>query len=224
MFDFPKYLRYTYFGKSFLDYQEIIKGVNQTYMSNGWSYIKKITQLAFLLITGLFLYFIYLILSKYHYVGFSSLSWDILRIPIMFIIGLFLYIFWIGRYLARLPQIISGEGSIEYFCWTFFIYRVQFLNSLGLVPVYFSKPFLRYFKNKMILSKKEILNDSIIDNSNCFLCKNRNLNLPIEFNYNNTKVCKDHIESYFKKEFKFNKFSNDDYCVHQLVKFHSYYD
>jgi len=224
--DFPKFIRYTYFGKSFLDYQELIKGVNQSYMSNGWSYIKKITQLAFLMITGLYLYFLFLVVSKYHIVHYSEINWENLKIPAMVLVGTSVYIFWIGRYLGRLPQIISCEGSIEYFCWTFFIYRVQFLNSLGLVPVYFSKSFLRYYKNKMILSKKETIYDDLIDNANCFLCTNRNADFAIgeEYKANGYKVCSNHLNSYFGKEFRFNKFTNDDYNVHQLVKSHCYYD
>ncbi|MEM8525415.1 MAG: hypothetical protein AAGG68_12315 [Bacteroidota bacterium] len=57
-----------------------------------------------------------------------------------------------------------GDRSSDYYCWSFFAYRVQLLNNYGLRPIYFSTSFVRYFKSALLISFfKKMQNNSELE-------------------------------------------------------------
>ncbi len=93
--------------------------------------------------------------------------------PIAFFLVIGIYLFWIKRYLYGISKLISGDGSIEFYCWTFFLFRVQYLNANNIIPVYFSRGFIRFFKSRYILaSLQQNENDFLAeDPQECIVCK-----------------------------------------------------
>ena len=61
----------------------------------------------------------------------------------------FFFGFWVFKYVRKLKDLVYGRDSIDFYCWMFLIYRTQMLNDKGLVPVFFSRSFIRYFKTNL---------------------------------------------------------------------------
>ena len=147
--------------------RSIRKPIDKSYLSISWTYPKKILQIAFLLFFGLSILFFYFFSIKYtdHYVNFGLVCFlnisDLLsfkniiglKLPtILFIIWSIVCFRWLFTYIYEVQDLISGKHSISYFCWLFFIYRVQILNKAGIKPTYFSYGFRRFVKTKFILA------------------------------------------------------------------------
>ncbi|MEO0527938.1 MAG: hypothetical protein AAFZ89_11970, partial [Bacteroidota bacterium] len=53
-------------------------------------------------------------------------------------------------FLIDLLRLRYGNRSIDFYCWAFMPFRVQFLNQFGVRPIYFSTLFIRYFKSQLV--------------------------------------------------------------------------
>ena len=129
------------------------KNIDSRYVKGGWNYPIVITQTSFVPVLLIFLYLIYFIFFKDRSdtnIFESDSGWKVITI---FIGSSFIFGIWISKFLKGIYEISHGNESIEFFCWTFFIYRVQLLNSYDIMPSYFSRAFIRYFKSQLILSK-----------------------------------------------------------------------
>tara|TARA_R110000868_G_scaffold71713_2_gene209683 strand:- start:10498 stop:11964 length:1467 start_codon:yes stop_codon:yes gene_type:complete len=123
--------------------------IEKRYLVNGWRYPKKITQIGFLtaLITySSFVYSFFKINRGALELHFWMSQW--LQI-FLFIVTTGFFIYWIRKYVIKLKDLIYGKDSIDFYCWMFFIFRVQLLNNKGVIPVYFSRAFVRYFKTNL---------------------------------------------------------------------------
>jgi hypothetical protein len=135
--------------------------IDKRYMVSGWEYPKKITQIAFCAITLLFFYFIYILGTNYN-LNFAteifSLKGEKGFAIILTVFATLTYFIWIFKYAAGLKKLIYGIYSIESYCWNFFVFRIQLLNSKGLIPVYFSRSFLRFFKTQVLVEYLDKIN------------------------------------------------------------------
>ncbi len=179
-----------------IEAQNKIMGTNQPidlkYFISGWSYPIKILQISFTL------FFIILLVAFYQLKQLSpfvlcdeSISifgecilvtlWKSFHLAkfvptIYFLLLLSLLFLWIWRYVFRLPQIVYGDGSIDYYCWKFLGYRVQVLNHHQIVPEYFSRSYIRFHKSKVLLyqinNNLSVIGVNIRDNfKGCQICK-----------------------------------------------------
>lgn len=55
-------------------------------------------------------------------------------------------------FLYDMYQIMYNKKSVNYYCWSFFTYRVQLLNTFKIRPVFYSTSFARYFKAAQIIN------------------------------------------------------------------------
>lgn len=129
--------------------------IDKRYFINGWGFPKLLTQIAFLTITALTIVFYYICRLQFTDLELSidnAKKMELMIVPIMSVILaiIFLY-YWLYRFVYGLKDISYGRSSIDGYCWEFFIYRVEMLNALGVIPVYQSKSFVRFFKTKLIL-------------------------------------------------------------------------
>lgn len=141
--------------------------IDEKYFPVGWSYPLKLIQLGILSIIGLSLSFFYCmsffyefeiksfiiefnleyynnILSKYYNLG-----------TLLFIIWLLIVIKWLCVFIGKANELMNGKYSIEYYCWQFLIFRTQYLNSKGILPKYYSRNFIRFYKSYSILKYLE---------------------------------------------------------------------
>ncbi|RXG11254.1 hypothetical protein DSM03_11912 [Leeuwenhoekiella aestuarii] len=130
--------------------------LEKCYYVNGWQYPKKITQIAFTVIVSIFLYSIYFVHQNFSFIAIDKILKfqfnDTQPLPLYIILSSVSFvIFWIYRYVRNLKELIYGNLSIDYNCWMFFIYRTQMLYNRGIIPVYFSRAFIRYFKSNLYL-------------------------------------------------------------------------
>lgn len=51
-----------------------------------------------------------------------------------------------------LLRLLFFDKTIDYFCWAFFPFRVQLLNSYGIRPIYFSTLYARYCRSLVLLN------------------------------------------------------------------------
>lgn len=145
--ELPKALAYLLHPnhKQFID----SKGLDQRYIVSGWEYPRIITKIAFSAVFLIFIYYIYLLGANYSLV-INQATFDTLDWPATIMTGVVSWFFgrWLLKYVSDLKEVIYGRYSIDAYCWTFFIYRIQLLNSMELIPVYFSRNFLRFFKSR----------------------------------------------------------------------------
>ena len=118
------------------------ENIDSKYISGGWSYPTKVTQISIVSVTLLFILINYLYMGMPHEDSVSLFA---------YIASVFTFFLWVYRYLLGLHDIKGGIHSIDYYCWTFFLYRVQILNSRGILPKYFSRGFIRFYKSRLIL-------------------------------------------------------------------------
>ena len=78
------------------------------------------------------------------YYSFFIIYSSFLGFKIIIIVCLFYFIY-------DCYQLMKGKKSVNYYCWSLFIYRVQLLNTLNVRPVYYSTSFIRYFKAAQII-------------------------------------------------------------------------
>ncbi len=179
--------------------------VENRYLIYGWEYPRKITQIAFIAASLIYIFLSIFILRHFHPInplnyiesltGFETLSFFItVSIPLIFFIAsTWIMIFWIKRYVKGLVELLYGKFSINYYSWQFFIFRIQMLNNKKLIPVFYSRAYLRYFKCKtyhkfLSENQKEIKYKyraeqlQLLDNYINTLVSNPQNNDSIEFN------------------------------------------
>ncbi|WP_299124594.1 hypothetical protein [uncultured Winogradskyella sp.] len=169
-----KYLRFLYFNKN-KDIKLDHITVEKRYLVYGWGYPRKITQIAFMAVCLTYAFFTYYIVNNYEWYykspndvntevkdnlnlisdALSQLTLDLSLPLILFIGSSFILRFWFMRYVKGLKELVYGKHSIDYYCWDFFVYRVQMLNNKDLVPMYYSRAYIRYFKSKLYLEVLE---------------------------------------------------------------------
>lgn len=187
--------------------------IDKRYVISGWKYPKQITQIAFIAVSTLFT--IFLILFNNNYVpstqfspSYSSLKeWSLFdpvlsEVPIqdilVFMLGVLAYLVylkWITKYVYRLKELVHGRESIDAYCWRFFIYRIQLLNSKGLIPIFYSRAYLRYLKSLEIL----------------VYVKNNRSDFESGLNKND-------LDHYIQKLDNFERFSKKECAIHSKVK------
>ncbi len=113
--------------------------IDRKYLVSGWKYPKEVTRIAFFVIVLLGCFSAFLAIFHLH-----TWSWAYL-IVILFIIW-----WWLHIYVVNIKDIVYGKNSIDGYCWSFFLSRVRTLNTAGIIPIYFSRNFIRFFKSKMI--------------------------------------------------------------------------
>lgn len=146
--------------------------IDKKYVTTGWLYPRKIVQVATVPVLVLTALFFVISVFKFEDI-FSQRS--ILGLALWFsytVAIIAMFILWLKRYVLQLDRIIHGTASIEYYCWTFFLFRVQLLNSYGIVPVYFSRNFIRFFKlnkiYKFVNSNEAII---VTNKDHCHVCQ-----------------------------------------------------
>lgn len=134
--------------------------VENRYLVYGWEYPRKITQIAFIAASLIFVFLTMFLITNFEPVNpfnetknldnIQTFSHVITRsLPIIFFIASFgIMVFWIKRYVKGLVDLLYGKFSINYYSWQFFVYRIQMLNNKSLIPVFYSRAYLRYFKCK----------------------------------------------------------------------------
>ncbi|WP_108807358.1 hypothetical protein [Aquimarina spinulae] len=159
-------IRYSFFKKRF-------KRVKREYLCTGWLFPKKVIQVVFFPITLLLIFFYSVLFSNFKIA--SNLNFDNISYPVTFmsLLVFFISIIWVFRYVGGLKSVIFGKHSAEYFSWSFFIFRVQLLNSYDIFPIYFSQNFIRYFKSiKIIEYHNDLYNCSAQkDTDKCSICE-----------------------------------------------------
>ncbi|SOE24069.1 hypothetical protein SAMN06298216_4440 [Spirosomataceae bacterium TFI 002] len=121
----------------------------KNYINVGWLYPRKLLQIAVLIIAGLLVFFFW-VFFQYFSIKWAS-SPSITAILHLFILSIVLNR-WITKYLYQHQDMLCGVGSIDYYCWAFFYYRIEFLNSRGICPQFYSSSFVRYYKS-IVLSE-----------------------------------------------------------------------
>lgn len=136
--------------------------IDKSYAVNGWRYPKKVTQIAFAAVILNFVFLIYyLFAAKFsETINFNNGYEKVAAIILLIIALLIVIFFWLLKYLRGLKDLVYGKYSIDFYCWMFFVYRTQLLNNKGVVPVIFSRAFVRYFKTNLyhkVYSQNEIV-------------------------------------------------------------------
>ena len=202
--DKPKnYLRNFFNYFHFLIYTDSKKVLNRLpidnrYLSNGWRYPKKITQIGFTTAIFTYTYFVYTFLKVYEWAAFTNLDFQYILPSLFFITTTVFFLYWIYKYVFHLKDIIYGRHSIDAYCWQFFIFRTQLLNEKGLIPVIFSRSFIRYFKTDLYANYYE---------------KNEEVFKKVKPN----NVTLESFDSYFNKLRNFKTFNGEEQKIHDLV-------
>ncbi|MCK8482075.1 hypothetical protein [Psychroserpens algicola] len=125
--------------------------LDKRYTTVGWGYPRLISFIAFSTISILMVAFISIFTTEFISIPLSQATFKECLPPVLLGIISLVYIYWIIKLSIGLKALSSGKYSIDGYCWTFFIFRVQLLNSRGIIPIYFSRSFIRFFKNQLIL-------------------------------------------------------------------------
>lgn len=170
---FYKYFKFLFSDKA---ESEPLKNIDveNRYLSYGWEYPRKITQIACIAAFMVYMFLIVFVIKNYdlNLFGvsadaglFGGLDFKLeMTFPYLAIISSTCIIgFWINRYVKELIELLYGKFSIDYYCWQFFVYRIQMLNSKKLVPVFYSRSYLRYFKCKTYSKFLEVNQNYIED-------------------------------------------------------------
>ena len=141
--------------------------IEKRYLVNGWRYPKKITQIGFVTASITYGYFLYSFFKTFEFNDNFSFNWnwDSVLATILLLVTTIVYGYWIYKFMFRLKDLIYGKDSIDFYCWMFFVFRVQLLNNKGVIPVFFSRAFIRYFKtnlyNRILVKNKDAFFSSI---------------------------------------------------------------
>lgn len=154
VFQSLKSLLYLYWHSKDYKFRLDNQKIDEKYIVNGWAYPRKVLQITYIAVTVLLIYGglmlpltnfcfkedlrFYNFLSEYKILVYASLV-------------LIINWFWFRKYINKLSDLLNGSHSIDGFCWSFFHFRVQYLNSKNLIPVYFCRGFLRYFKSYLYI-------------------------------------------------------------------------
>ncbi len=189
--------------------------IEKRYYVYGWEYPRKITQIAFASFGLIYLFSLYFLIKQFgpaDFTRFSNLAWGdwigygmeiVLPVVLLLASSSFL-VFWIRRYVKELPELIYGKFSIDYYCWMFFLYRIQMMNSKKLVPIFYSRSYIRYFKGRLYYllaeTNKEELKKLFPDTNAAYLLSTyqSKLNAHSDFEKGNVK----NLHKAFKKAFK----------------------
>lgn len=158
--------------------------IDKRYTTVGWGYPRLITWIAFTAISILLISFISVFVSEFKPISLSDAGFKDFLPPVLLTLVVLTYCWWIVRYLLGLKELSSGRYSIDGYCWTFFIFRVQLLNSRGIIPIYFSRSFVRFFKNQLIL--QDLNKDEVKD--------------YVKYNYPKIHLCTKNCDSDQKNE------------------------
>lgn len=160
--------------------------IDSKYLPYGWKYPIKLIQLAIISVIGLSFSFFYCLNHFYKFsisgfnenmslfisLDFISLSSKILNNylnigTLLVFIWSIVILRWLVKYIGQSHELMNGKLSIEYYCWQFLIFRVQYLNSKNILPRYYSRNFIRYYKSYSIvkyLETRDDYNDDHIQN------------------------------------------------------------
>jgi len=149
--------------------------IDKRYLSTGWLYPKKMVQVVMIPFSLLVGFYFFISYSKFDLILNNLLDQGLTLWVFSAFIMLLMYYTFLRRYVLRLSDVIYGKGSIDYYCWTFFLYRVQILNSFNIIPTYFSRNFIRFYKSRTILNYiSERVVKVVGGDSKCICCeKNR---------------------------------------------------
>lgn len=201
-------------------------GIDRKYVSYGWKYPRKITQIATISIFLLAVSFFVFMSWQWEIAdSISEVDWKITRYPLFLAsINIGILIWWYLRYIRNLKDIVYGKDSIDGYCWSFFPYRVKYLNNVfGYIPIYFSRNFIRFFKSNIYL--RNFKNSSDV---------RKTIDSEIKQNYEevysvvseklkqnetiDTFFTDKLIESYHKKLKGYGEFNLEEKLVHSIVK------
>ena len=135
--------------------------IDRHYISVSWLYPRKILQIAILVVIGVSWLFFYEMSKRYSFnlifktsnieeavLLVKRISWTAVILILLWFVTI---LRWITEYLYNIRNLITGSLSIDYFCWLFFVYRVQILNRYGICPIFFARGFKRYLKSQFYL-------------------------------------------------------------------------
>lgn len=123
------------------------------YRFHGWRYPRKLTQMGSIGMAIMFIFSAYEA-AKHHLVGFGAVHFDGLKtfeIGSVLVAMSLMLLLWLGRYCYGVLDLESRYESIDYYCWSFLPFRIQFLNGRGIMPLYFSRDFIRFMKSRRLL-------------------------------------------------------------------------
>ena len=126
--------------------------IDKRYVTVGWAYPKVVTKIAFLGIIILVIGFLSVLITEFNKIvipqAFSAFNFKEWLPVFLMVLVIATFIYWIKKFYIGLKDLSSGTNSIDGYCWRFFIFRVQLLNSRGIIPIYFSRSFVRFFKTQ----------------------------------------------------------------------------
>jgi len=132
--------------------------IDDKYMTYGWRYPIKLIRLAILTVAGLSYSFFFCIKDMY------KINYDLSELyfgntftlgTLLVLVWIMVILRWVCRYIGKSHQLINGKHSIEYYCWQFFIFRIQYLNEKNILPMYYSRNFIRFYKSNFIIKEIE---------------------------------------------------------------------
>lgn len=136
--------------------KNIIDSIDEKYTSISWKYPIKLIQLGTLSILALSFSFFYFLSMSYDPIWSGGLDTRLFNMASLLVcVWVIVILRWIFVYIGKFHQLLSGIYSIEYYCWQFFIFRTQYLNAKGILPEFYSRDFVRFFKTQGILTYLE---------------------------------------------------------------------
>jgi len=134
-----------------------LQRIDNKYISYGWNYPIKIIQIGFISITGLSLSLFFIISQNSHEFNKYYVYDERINLGVILYFATFLILArWIFNFIGKSHEILFGRYSIDYYSWLFFIFRIQYLNSKNILPKYYSRSYVRFFRSRMILNYLEI--------------------------------------------------------------------
>ena len=190
--------------------------VENRYLTYGWEYPRKITQIAFIAASLVYVFLSIFLAKNFKPINpfenteqlevFEKIThWIDVSLPLLFFTAsTAIIVFWVRRYVKELVELLYGKFSIDYYCWQFFVYRIQMMNNKKLVPVFYSRSYLRYFKSKTYCRIFKINKAKIEENIN-----------------DNEKNHLDNYQHYLDKHLDFNAYTDFDGNDNPLKSIHA---
>lgn len=120
----------------------------------GWTYPRKLTQIGLIAMSMMFVFACFEACKHHWMLGIDArtFNWEVTFEVGALISGtVVLMLIWLGRYAYGIIDLESRGESIDYYCWKLLPFRVQFLNGRGIIPLYFSRDFIRFMKSRKLL-------------------------------------------------------------------------
>ena len=180
--------------------------IMDSYRFHGWRYPRKLTQMGGIGMAIMFIFSAYEA-AKHHAVGFGAVQFDWLKtfeIGSVLLAMAFMLLLWLGRYCYGVLDLESRYESIDYYCWSFLPFRIQFLNGRGIMPLYFSRDFIRFMKSRRLLHALDAMERQRGDHR-CAACQN-SVTVEDAFLHKDIALCagcRDGMSAHYRRHTRF---------------------